>query len=721
MSSRAGGSRPWPKTSSYSSSVATAALAAEGGTGTAHASTGAKAVKACRRYASGGQHAAAAAEVVAVVPVPFLSATPTPETEDEGAGTTVAQRMMAFFDPRGILTTQAPRNWALAACRFHPFHHTRELADGPSSLSKRRQELNARSTLVSAQRRLEDRLKLDSVSHLGKTHEVDAQEARYLRLLFEPLQSLPEQMAHQLLKELREDEGSIGAVDVEAAGVGCAAGALCRPRRRRSSGRGASGGGRMGRGERRLPGEPDVEPVGQSRRMSNERWGGRPLLKGSNHKILLAIHQHYTSRVTGTETAELMTRSTWFRFLHHCGLLGPEGGVNFAQAAAIFDTFAEAEAEACEGKVEGADGELGLGFGCWVAAVHHLLLSQASGRQEAEADISKFFDVSIKQCRERLRLGGPLLSTPATPSRGRSTTPRTSSTVTTRSAGLLAWQVALAEERMCEPEVLRLAQEFGPALQRLFRHYAEQGKIPSEIGSQSDLSQSGLSDSEGEEPLPAPAAPGAASVTAAGSGQGLPLAERPAALKRPGGPGGHMSPAALQALLRDLGLFPDIVQIHSLRQHLHISQMRDGVIELAYPTFVECLLRMAFVYLGVYGNDVQQAAPSKWKCLWLFGLLSARCQAFGDRLGLPRELFDAGASSGSRDGGARAEEGSGAAGRLWQREPCDLDSMPLEQLTLWRTLDAEIAEAPPRTPLTASPVPLSSRPTTVQSLRRSNF
>lgn len=688
----------------------------------------------------------------------------------------MAQKIAAFFDPRGILNTQAPCNWALATSRVRPFHHSQCSEAKHASLNKRRQELNARDTLARAQRKVDAELQA-SLARFGKTHEVDAQKVRYLRLLFEPLVQLSEEMMEELADELQADEHGGDAGDEGGDPLPRVSLWFLEFQRRhtlsalseRYSSPDASPRPVNGKGGQ-------MKPAGEAVRGALKGMGnfsaGQVLLKGGDRQLLQAVHARYASRVAETGRSEQMKRSTWFRFLHHCGLLGPHG-VSFAKASETFEVFADHEAEARDADWEAAGSqEPSLNFASWAGAVQYVLL-HASRRVGTEAEIIRtFYDVCLKQCRERIcfsesatlppptlpafrhsggssgarpaseaksaadphRLAAELTLRPVTTeppevadsesasaspsptaaklrlgrtfSRASTTSLREASAAPSRPAtsppvrqgGLLGWQAALAEERMCEPEVVRLVQEYQQPLRLLFQHYA------------SGRAEAAASRREGPE-----------GSEASSTGQGNSfhfdrVDEQDFTAEDLGSSHARqlMSPIAFQTLLQDLHLYPEIVQIHSLRQHLHLSLSRDGLPALTYPAFVECLLRTAFVYLSIYGNNIQQEAPSKWMGLWLFGLLSVRCRALGPVLGLPEKL-SGGAAQRPKEG---AEEDDGAAHcRLWPRDPVDLDSAPLRRLTLHRTIDAELSTTPePHTPLIATPIPLASRPVTVCSV-----
>merc|ERR1712190_528068 len=126
-------------------------------------------------------------------------------------------------------------------------------------------------------------------------------------------------------------------------------------------------------------------------------------------------------------------------------------------------------------------------------------------------------------------------------------------------------------------------------------------------------------------------------------------------------------------------MFPDIVQKHSAHQHVQVSLRRSGKGSrtLSYEAFVECLCRIAFVYLSVYGNSVQQMAPSKRKCLWFITLLRAGCRDAG----LNEIVFPGGEGE-----WFAAHSAFDHSTQTHRRQ--SLDRFPLESLVLWRTLNA---------------------------------
>lgn len=132
-------------------------------------------------------------------------------------------------------------------------------------------------------------------------------------------------------------------------------------------------------------------------------------------------------------------------------------------------------------------------------------------------------------------------------------------------------------------------------------------------------------------------------------------------------------------MVHEFGFYPKVVQVHSVRQHLDISLKRRNATKLSYEAFIECLLRISFVYLSIYGNNVQQTAGSKAKCIWLLTFLRARYK----HLGLGRRM-----SASERGEGLEAGR---QTGHDWKKKSVDIDKMPLKSMLLWPALDAKVA------------------------------
>jgi len=143
--------------------------------------------------------------------------------------------------------------------------------------------------------------------------------------------------------------------------------------------------------------------------------------------------------------------------------------------------------------------------------------------------------------------------------------------------------------------------------------------------------------------------------------------------------GVRMDTDTFLVMIHEFGFYPKIVQVHSVRQHLEMSLNRRKAKKLTYEAFIECLLRISFVYLSMYGNNVQQAAGSKAKCIWLLTLLRSRYK----HLGL------------SKRGSAMGRGEVDLSGE-WVRKTVNVDTMPLKSLVLWPALDAQVGPQRPK-------------------------
>lgn len=481
-------------------------------------------------------------------------------------------RIAASFDMHGVISSKSPRHWALAAA-MGPLSQSAKTQDSGSGsrFSLRRQGINAQKTLEKDQKRRDlevHRLCIEHHKSLSQGFVEDDQHIRHLRLLFEPMEELskilPDGLFVELKREMiaqhpaatrRQSIHVVGFKNFVRTSLGMSAQSL------------------------RSDDDASVSSA-QISSLENGEWVN-----------LFSIFQRYVQRV-GTE--EDMCRSTWFRFLHHCGLLGPHGGIPFSQGASIYDMFSEVSA-----------GVPTLPFSNWVNATQHI--QQLFKEMQENANM---FGVLLGRCEAKLgsslALGG-------------------------RSLGPFGWQSAAAEEQMCEPEVLQLLHEFQEPLERLFLGYATVDDESSEEEEEEEV--------EGAKVSPRKSVH-------------FDIQERvePAPRRKCGR---RMPQEQFHTMLQDFKFFPTIVQRHSAQRHMEISMNRRGHTSLSYSGFIESLCRITFVYLSTYGNPVQQTAPSKRKCLWMFALL-------------------------------RASQETGT----WHRAQCKLDQVPLRRLVLWRALDA---------------------------------
>merc|ERR1711957_4130 len=126
-----------------------------------------------------------------------------------------------------------------------------------------------------------------------------------------------------------------------------------------------------------------------------------------------------------------------------------------------------------------------------------------------------------------------------------------------------------------------------------------------------------------------------------------------------------MAAESFHKFLIDFEFFPTVVQTQSMCEHIRTSERRFGTSGLCYEAFVECLTRIVFIFLSLYGNNVQQTATSKRKCLWFFTMLRVGCAKCG---------------IGQNDGSEK--------GMVWDsRMTVCMDSLSLHELVLWRALD----------------------------------
>ncbi|CAE8653131.1 unnamed protein product, partial [Polarella glacialis] len=404
----------------------------------------------------------------------------------------------------------------------------------------------------------------------------------------------------------------------------------------------------------------------------------------TNHQrsILLTVFQRYVLRGSGQSRCTLMQRCTWFRFLVHCKLIGPESpentAVSFASAAKIFRFYTEA------GLTAGSPGLPVLTFSGWANAAQCVIRKACQHASQQEV-VTSMFEVYLISASQRLGMKPEELQGTAQ-SLGQSgraslNQSRNMSVANTRSMSFsyqlimaganggsseaddgpedpegdashapLLWHVICAEEQMCEPESLQIIEDFRDHFEQLFLHYTRKG------GGGRDT----VTDTAADSPF--------------------------------------MSPGSFKRMLQELHFFPELVQTYSLQKHLAISQARAGSEQLNFETFVEILCRIAFVHLCIYGNSAQQASTAKSKCVWLLAMIMAR---------LPPELLRAFSMRTASTPGTWTTEASGDPDRaamdaslsthaesIWQTDTdLDISDCPVEELILWQTINAD-SDAP---------------------------
>ena len=369
--------------------------------------------------------------------------------------------------------------------------------------------------------------------------------------------------------------------------------------------------------------------------------------------ILTSVFHAYAGRVCANGRGDSLRRSSWFRLLHHMGLLGCSGGVNFNQAGAVFNVFAETD---CHVRNPNSLEQPCMSFPAFINALQHLLRGPNFFSDNAKLHAALFGEylvhveeyMGIKLCTPTPSANPGVQPESQRTEESSSATSEVKETVYNKccskrfaasAAGVLACQAFLAEEQMCEPEVLIALHEFEEPLHHLFTHY---------IGT--DAFDRGAAEGVGDKDS------AVASV----------------------------SPSAFKKMLCDLSMFPEMVQMHSLKQHVRFTLKRHGGSRLSYPGFLEVLCRIFFVYLGVYGNPTQQRSSSKCKIFWLLTLLRRRCAGYGSKAGLPAGLVASPSGEENKD-----------AGWLWQRRGTfKLDGTSLSDLVLWRVFDADCTPIP---------------------------
>mmetsp|Transcript_41051 Transcript_41051/g.106153 ORF Transcript_41051/g.106153 Transcript_41051/m.106153 type:complete len:719 (-) Transcript_41051:97-2253(-) len=694
---------------------------------------GQKGVQQSERWASKDEAGGLTKERVSVMISSVRSAKPVPIT-------TITE----FFDNHGVLVEQAPPHWVLEACRKHPLHESRDVdtaeergalvARAKRPLSKRAMQINAQNALTNDQNWVKGRVTTVVEEFHTKVKDdarLDPQQQRHLRLLFEPLRDLSyetyEVLAREYQAEVHKPFGERQAQMRDLKPV---------TKVQQTD----SGSGRPSTSSRKHSQSPPARAKGSTdgaKEASTRRAGGsRPeaptgsnggQLTNNQRVQLLSIFQRYVHRVSGPERRELMRRSSWFRFLHHCGLLGKQGGVGLRQASQTFAAFSERNTRWPT-----------LSFIAWSNAIHSLLKQPGFFRTDAEVRQHLFSDY-LQKCEQRLANDMCAINAyKALLRRGNAfDIERTYTNEAEKQADNSAWQFALAEEQMAEPEVMQLLHECAEFFEAIYNHYAEgsrsgskpQSPVENEEITIDDLAPPGTIqevDHEAEEGQAKPSIEvrstysqrtaskdSKASSRSNGSVSSGPheeevmrevkkvtslppsneaFAQAAAAMGRSvstrTGPlvCGLMNPKRFQQFLRDMHIFPFFVQGHNLEQHLHISLDRGGAHAkearmLEYQGFMECLCRIAFVYMGVYGNGVQQAASAMSKCMWLIALMCQRVRERGKHIGLPEDII------------REAEAGVGEM--MQKREYFEVDVAPLEDFILWRTMDADLSPDKP--------------------------
>ncbi|CAE7728767.1 TIC32, partial [Symbiodinium pilosum] len=97
---------------------------------------------------------------------------------------------------------------------------------------------------------------------------------------------------------------------------------------------------------------------------------------------------------------------------------------------------------------------------------------------------------------------------------------------------------------------------------------------------------------------------------------------------------------------------------------------------LTFNAFVECLCRLCFCHLNIYGTSLQQLAPSKQKMLWMLAMMEARLPPeLGGRFSDDGDLIDASDSPRGPDS-------------LWLRRDAsfNISTCPQEDIVFFKTM-----------------------------------
>jgi len=696
------------------------------------------------------------------------------------------------FDKRGVLGEQSAMHWALAAGDTRPRHRSAASKNDSKVGVGRRQKLqNAKASFEEDHAR---RLQIIKRANKERTTFDDVQTQRFLKLMFDPIEDLSCVLQDEVLDEtldkyfarlVKEEKKAKALERWKLAKRGQLTMRLFQAKKVKKAD---------------ADGEADADA---DEKTAPEPQGSSGILANDHRVLLLSVFQRYVFRVSSpTSSLDHMSRASWFRFLHHCGILGPDaseinsassaakssrlshrgasvvptpwspsqghhrtvasteagldflrkGGVSFSHGSAVFGMYAEVNPTGF--------GPSALTFASWVSAIQHILRGPSFYRDPKEM-VANLFGVCLCRCDHIMGITHP------TPGRTAQTIPRSRQTSSSNprsmdnfhrksgvgrpemqgppqkghvndpatsgngdqftaivekignqakekeqaaAVGVLGWHSDRAEEEMCEPEVLVLLHEYEAPLRSIFKLYAKRwhkmspkrSHKPNAVLVPRDLSRFGTKDADiAEDPaLPAGFVLPDESITQdviplsgsedvseddedefptmdAMEGLQLIAQEDDCEGMCPYKAGDvQMLPSSFLAMIRDFGFFPNIVQHHSLRQHLEITLNRRKAVKLNYEAFIECLLRISFVYLSIYGNNVQQACSAKGKCVWLLTFLQSRYKL----LGLSRRMSAVN----------RGEHVDGS-GHDWVKKPVNVDTMPLNDLVLWEAMDAHVA------------------------------
>eukprot|EP00929_Paragymnodinium_shiwhaense_P039712 TRINITY_DN20832_c0_g1_i1.p1 TRINITY_DN20832_c0_g1~~TRINITY_DN20832_c0_g1_i1.p1 ORF type:complete len:885 (+),score=154.82 TRINITY_DN20832_c0_g1_i1:130-2784(+) len=446
-----------------------------------------------------------------------------------------------FFAPSGMRNQQSPDHWVLTASKLYPLSAASlKTENGAGCLSKRQQFMNAKATIekdkARTKRRIEEEEKrLALQGRRGSTgrlnshfrDKTDPQAMRHEHQLMEPMAKdalsgssyiktivakMDSHWIHVVQKAVPKKKIGFAAIHNAVSKIKQQVLFASAVNRRNS----------------------DQDDLCRS---AYQESSSQPL-SNAQRMVLQTVFQNYCFRVCGPNRQELMRRSTWFKFLYHCGLLADT--VTWSQASAVFALYADESHE-----------PPALTFANWFTALNRLLRGPQFFKNQGEM-LKHLMNEYLSRCEEKFPgvtvqrpdVRGPrnhgtaaltntygddasswvagadtATSVPPSPRKGSANSvpdaltmtcrellstmgQGTASTKATTSAPAPWWQqhpettgkssagvspqprllpgAELAEEQMCEPEVIKCLHEYSAPLKVLFRHFCQ--KKPNTAG-----------------------------------------------------------------------------------------------------------------------------------------------------------------------------------------------------------------------------------------------
>lgn len=350
-----------------------------------------------------------------------------------------AGRIMSFFNDRGFRDKKAAPGWALRVFKTN-LHKSYVPSDiTPSELPEWQRVKNAKDALEKDRVELDLNLKEEAKSHFDSLKNPLASEVeqRSLKLLFEPmkdfLDNMPKELHDEAVAEIkglvlenkkRQDiNAQLARSIVQIGGITLKAATL-----------------------------QDTEDRGPSC-TSNFNTAQRITLQ--------TYFERYTLRVSSSNV-DKMYRSTWFRLLGDMKLLGPDS-ITFSRAKDVFHMFSE---------FQGGSVPI-LTFANWLNALQYVLKVPRLYPTQVQL-CEALFEKLLKLCEHRLP--DPSISQSfkesakkSSPKKGVVGRQATKKKEENNNDG---WCLALAEEQICEPEVVEMVEEFRGLFKAIYDAYA---------------------------------------------------------------------------------------------------------------------------------------------------------------------------------------------------------------------------------------------------------